>query len=100
MDENREATETIVKRLDDAARAKRFMVLDSITLNNLKIVGSEGSLVDRMDHRPCLNSNGQQNCSVEPYKCQIDTAKRLYPTVFKVDCVTKECSRAPLPNPG
>ncbi|XP_041765634.1 probable DNA mismatch repair protein Msh6 [Anopheles merus] len=58
LDEHREATETIAKRIDDAARAKRFMVLDSITLNNLKIVGSEGSLVDRMDH--CCSKFGKR----------------------------------------
>ncbi|XP_061519596.1 probable DNA mismatch repair protein Msh6 [Anopheles gambiae] len=58
LDEHRETTETIAKRIDDAARAKRFMVLDSITLNNLKIVGSEGSLVDRMDH--CCSKFGKR----------------------------------------
>ncbi|XP_040156258.1 probable DNA mismatch repair protein Msh6 [Anopheles arabiensis] len=58
LDEHREATETIAQRIDDAARAKRFMVLDSITLNNLKIVGSEGSLVDRMDH--CCSKFGKR----------------------------------------
>ncbi|XP_049285610.1 probable DNA mismatch repair protein Msh6 [Anopheles funestus] len=58
LDENKHAgSETIEQRLG-AAKAKRFMVLDSITLNNLKIVGSEGSLVDRMDH--CCTKFGKR----------------------------------------
>uniref|UniRef100_A0A182YHI8 DNA mismatch repair protein n=1 Tax=Anopheles stephensi TaxID=30069 RepID=A0A182YHI8_ANOST len=51
------SNESLEKRLG-AASAKRFMVLDSITLNNLKIVGSEGSLVDRMDH--CCTKFGKR----------------------------------------
>ncbi|XP_035775610.1 probable DNA mismatch repair protein Msh6 [Anopheles albimanus] len=41
-----------------AAKANRYMVLDSITLNNLKIIGGEGSLVDRMDH--CCTKFGKR----------------------------------------
>ncbi|XP_050100322.1 probable DNA mismatch repair protein Msh6 [Anopheles aquasalis] len=41
-----------------AANANRNMVLDSITLNNLKITGGEGSLVDRMDH--CCTKFGKR----------------------------------------
>uniref|UniRef100_A0AAG5D554 DNA mismatch repair protein n=1 Tax=Anopheles atroparvus TaxID=41427 RepID=A0AAG5D554_ANOAO len=41
-----------------AANANRFMVLDSITLNNLKVVGMEGSLVERMDH--CCTKFGKR----------------------------------------
>ncbi|ETN62362.1 DNA mismatch repair protein mut [Anopheles darlingi] len=41
-----------------AANANRYMVLDSITLNNLKIIGGEGSLADRMDH--CCTKFGKR----------------------------------------
>ncbi|XP_050071807.1 probable DNA mismatch repair protein Msh6 [Anopheles maculipalpis] len=57
FDESKALNESFEKRLG-AAKAKRFMVLDSITLNNLKIVGSEGSLVDRMDH--CCTKFGKR----------------------------------------
>ncbi|XP_052867845.1 probable DNA mismatch repair protein Msh6 [Anopheles cruzii] len=41
-----------------AANANRFMVLDSITLKNLKIVGDENSLVQKMDH--CCTKFGKR----------------------------------------
>uniref|UniRef100_A0A182K008 DNA mismatch repair protein n=1 Tax=Anopheles christyi TaxID=43041 RepID=A0A182K008_9DIPT len=72
FDENKEASAMVEKRLE-AAKAKRFMVLDSITLNNLKIVGSEGSLVDRMDH--CCTKFGK---------------RLLYNWVCAPSCVKKE----------
>ncbi|XP_058130451.1 probable DNA mismatch repair protein Msh6 [Anopheles ziemanni] len=40
------------------ANANRYMVLDSITLNNLKVVGMEGSLIERMDH--CCTKFGKR----------------------------------------
>uniref|UniRef100_A0A182N517 DNA mismatch repair protein n=1 Tax=Anopheles dirus TaxID=7168 RepID=A0A182N517_9DIPT len=57
LDEKRAVLSTIKAGIG-AAKANRFMVLDSITLHNLKIVGSEGSLVDRMDH--CCTKFGKR----------------------------------------
>uniref|UniRef100_A0A182QD49 DNA mismatch repair protein n=1 Tax=Anopheles farauti TaxID=69004 RepID=A0A182QD49_9DIPT len=57
LDEKRAVPSTIKAGIG-AAKANRFMVLDSITLHNLKIVGSEGSLVDRMDH--CCTKFGKR----------------------------------------
>uniref|UniRef100_A0A182VWN4 DNA mismatch repair protein n=1 Tax=Anopheles minimus TaxID=112268 RepID=A0A182VWN4_9DIPT len=58
LDENKETVSGTIEQRLGAAQAKRFMVLDSITLNNLKIVGPEGSLVDRMDH--CCTKFGKR----------------------------------------
>ncbi|XP_053670072.1 probable DNA mismatch repair protein Msh6 [Anopheles nili] len=50
LDEQRPMATDVASRLEGAVKAKRFMVLDSITMNNLKLVGSESSLVERLDH--------------------------------------------------